>query len=70
MDKPRVTMVAQKTTTTADMLYSATCNMLDSGSGTVVIVGIGVRVTVVVRRDGRRVLSVGKVGESVRRDGR
>ena len=45
--------------------------MLDSGSGTVVIVGIGVRVTVVVRRDGRCVPSVGKVeGGSVRRDGR
>jgi len=45
--------------------------MLDSGSGTVVIVGIGVRVTVVVRRDERHVPSVGKVeGGSVRRDGR
>ena len=42
--------------------------MLDSGSGTVVIVGIGVRVTVAVRRNGR---CVGKVeGGSVRRDGR
>ena len=45
--------------------------MLDSGSGTAVTVGVGARVTVVVRRNGWCLPSVGKLeGESVRRDGR
>ena len=53
--------MTQKTTTTA--AKSTTCNMSDSGSGTVVTVGVGARVTVVVRRNE---WSVGKLeGRSI-----
>lgn len=44
-------MMAQKTTITAAILYSATHNLSDSESGTAVIVGVGLRVMVVVRRN-------------------
>ena len=54
MIKPRVTMMTQKTTTT--IAKSTTCNTSDSGSGTVVTVGVGARVTVMVVRR-----SVGKL---------
>ena len=63
---PRVTMMTQNTTTTAAILYSATHNLSDSESGTAVIVGVGPRVMVVVRRNEGCVLLVGKlVAESV-----
>ena len=63
---PRVTMMAQNTTTNAAILYSATHNLSDSESGTAVIVGVGPRVMVVVRRNEGCVLLVGKlVAESV-----
>lgn len=59
-------MMAQKTTITAAILYSATHNLSDSESGTAVIVGVGLRVMVVVRRNEGCVLLVGKlVAESV-----